>query len=317
MDMLRGILATVALIAAFVLVMVLMGRLMTTQDQQQLRAFVEEREAFAPDTFQVLAELGASLRETSGLAVSRRFPGVVWTHNDSGAGPVIHALRLDGTTLRRFRLNAFASDWEAMSSGPCPHLEGVEHCLYIGDVGNNDADRETVQIYVLPEPDPDSDETDDLAVSTIHFAYAEGPDDTEALAVSPSGRLTLVTKGRSGGLRVYHIEPERWVTSLDTEILELEATGTLPFEPLPAIGRMITGGAYSPSGERLAIRSYTEIFFFQVSENGELDSVAEPCFLFRSEPQGEAVAYLDERVLLTTSEAAAGRNSALYRVVCR
>jgi len=201
--MFKGLLASAALIGAFVVVMVLMGRLMTTQDQQELRDFVAEREAFAPETFELMGRLGASLRETSGVAVSRQYDDVVWTHNDSGDGPIIHALRTDGTTIRRFRLTAFARDWEAMSAGPCPHLEEEEHCLYVGDIGNNDGDRDPVQIYVLPEPDPSSEDGEDLPVATLHISYAGGPDDTEALAVSPEGRITLVTKGRTDGLRVY------------------------------------------------------------------------------------------------------------------
>ena len=34
--------------------------------------------------------------ESSGVAISRQYPGVVWTHNDSGDGPYLYATDLTG-----------------------------------------------------------------------------------------------------------------------------------------------------------------------------------------------------------------------------
>ena len=35
--------------------------------------------------------------ESSGVAVSRTYPDVLWTHNDSGDGPYLYATDLRGT----------------------------------------------------------------------------------------------------------------------------------------------------------------------------------------------------------------------------
>ncbi len=43
-------------------------------------------------------------------------------------------------------------DYEDISIGPGPNGSSYPH-LYIGDVGNNGMDRDTLQIYRFPEPD--------------------------------------------------------------------------------------------------------------------------------------------------------------------
>src|SRR5881394_1013410 len=46
-----------------------------------------------------------SVTEASGLAASRRNPGVLWTHNDAGSTPRLFALSTNGTLLRSFRVS--------------------------------------------------------------------------------------------------------------------------------------------------------------------------------------------------------------------
>src|SRR5688572_5260550 len=64
--------------------------------------------------------------EASGLAISRRNHGVLWTHNDSGNEPDLFALDSSGMEQRRVRLPIRTRDWEALSAAPC--AEG--NCLY-------------------------------------------------------------------------------------------------------------------------------------------------------------------------------------------
>ena len=68
--------------------------------------------------------------------------------HDSGK-PELIAVDTKGRTAGRVSLTAAAvEDWEAMSSGSC---DGG-HCLYVGDIGDNDAARSHVTIYRLREP---------------------------------------------------------------------------------------------------------------------------------------------------------------------
>ncbi len=54
-----------------------------------------------------------SIRESSGIACSRRREGVFWTHNDSGGDPRIYAFNRKGEDL--FRCDDGANDFEAVA----------------------------------------------------------------------------------------------------------------------------------------------------------------------------------------------------------
>ena len=55
----------------------------------------------------------AEIREASGLVASRRHPGVLWVHNDSGDTARIFATRPDGTHLGIYSImGAGSADWE-------------------------------------------------------------------------------------------------------------------------------------------------------------------------------------------------------------
>src|SRR5437899_10812738 len=77
--------------------------------------------------------------ESSGVAVSRTYPDVLWTHNDSGDGPYLYATDLRGTDRGALLVpGAQALDWEDMSLGPCPvaFLPKAGSCLYLADSGD-------------------------------------------------------------------------------------------------------------------------------------------------------------------------------------
>ena len=100
--------------------------------------------------------------ETSGLAVSRQHPGLLWTHNDSGSAAVLFALDTAGTLRGRVRIPIRTRDWEDVSAARCPSGD----CLYIADIGDNRRTRRQVQIYRVPEPAPGDAETAPLRSST-------------------------------------------------------------------------------------------------------------------------------------------------------
>jgi hypothetical protein len=100
------------------------------------------------------------LPEASGLAASRRTPGVLWAHNDSG-DPFVFALTATGGVKGRvFVTGARVWDWEDIAVGPCAN--GT--CLYIADIGDNDRRRQSVTIYRTPEPAPGDAQTERVEV---------------------------------------------------------------------------------------------------------------------------------------------------------
>jgi len=152
------------------------------------------------------------ISESSGLAASRRTPGLFWTHNDSGDKPDIYAFDLRGRDLGTWRIRgAVNRDWEDMASFSL----GGKGWLLIADAGDNNRKRKTSRLYVVPEPRIDPNRpapTGQVDVAmTIDFSYDDGCQDCEAVGVDPnSGTILLVSK--RGKRTVYELplpEPKK------------------------------------------------------------------------------------------------------------
>ena len=253
------------------------------------------------------------LRETSGVSVSRRHPGVLWTHNDSGDKPVIYAINRAGELLGTWTVpGAKAVDWEDLALARCP--ENEESCLYIADTGDNSERRKTVSIYIIPEPVPavGSDTARTAPAREIRFKYPDGAHDVEAIYVDEAGDINLVTKGWARGIVRYavrHVDFGR-----DTVVAALR--DTIPIVALRTMGRLVTGAALSPSGRRVVLRTYSELYFFTRVSQGRLRLEGKPCWLGAAEPQGEGVDFLDDETVLLISEALANQEGSLYEVRC-
>ncbi len=253
------------------------------------------------------------LNESSGVAVSRAHPGLLWTHNDSGDGPTLYAIDLAGTLLGVYRVpGASAVDWEDIALASCPDRPGT--CLYIADTGDNSERRKAPTIYVIPEPPPPTrpDTAETERARALRIRYPDGPHDVEGLAVSPQGDVVLVSKGRDGSVRTYGIP--RAAFAGDSVVPAL--TDTLPIVPQPTMGRWVTGAAFAPSGDRLVVRTYTEIYFFRPVGRGRFRPDGPPCWIGAAEPQGEAIDFLDDTTLVLTSESLPSQLGPVLRVTC-
>ncbi|MFI5208744.1 MAG: hypothetical protein ACHQX4_12115 [Gemmatimonadales bacterium] len=240
------------------------------------------------------------LGESSGVAPSRR-PGVYWTHNDSGDGPFLYATDSTGRDLGAIRIDGATNvDWEDIARGPCPVPSGT--CLYIGDIGDNLAQRNYVIVYVVPEPDPPAGPSDTtrhaLAIDSIRLRYPDHPHDAEGLAVTADGRLLVVTKDLSARARLFSTP----LAGHGTSPVTLDVVCTLQIAINPIRGRLVTGIAISPDQRWLLARTYVSIHAFA------LDSACTP--LVREtgvgipviESQGEGVSFDGPDRIVMTSE---------------
>ena len=238
----------------------------------------------APAPTQVGTVADAAIVELSGLAVSRTNPNELFAHNDSGAGPDVYVLDRAGATMRRVTLaGADAVDWEDIAA-----QNGV---LYVGDIGDNAAQRPEVVVYRLPEPGA----AGEVEAERIVLHYADGPHDAEALFIDPvEQQLVIVTKALDGNSGVY-------ATPLDTPAT-LERVADLSL----GAAQLVTAGDISASGAVIALRTYGTVFVWDRRE-GETIAEAfarEPCEApSATETQGEALALeLDGRGFVTISE---------------
>jgi hypothetical protein len=245
------------------------------------------------------------LRESSGVAVSRRHAGLLWTHNDSGDGPTLYLADTTGGLRAIFEVaGARNVDWEALALGSCaPAQWRGRTCLYIADTGDNEERRTRVVIYAVPEPEslPPGGPAQGLTqpARALRLRYADRPRDAEALAVLGAGRLALVTKGRTGPILRYNIPAEAW----QRDDFTLAAADTLPIVPQMALGRWVTDAASAPDGRHVVVRTYTEVYRFRVGEPRWIQA-GPACGIGLVEPQGEGVDFLDDDRMILTSERA-------------
>lgn len=145
-------------------------------------------------------------RESSGLAASRRAPGRLWTHADSGGEPVLHALDFSGRARGAVRLGGVSNrDWEDLASF---EQDGLAW-LCVGDIGDNAGVHPQVRLHFLPEPDPaalhPAAVTELAPAYTLDVIYEDGPRDCEALAVDArEGAVYLLSK-REAVPRLYRV----------------------------------------------------------------------------------------------------------------
>lgn len=234
--------------------------------------------------------LGVDLAGASGVAVSLGHPGVFWTHDDHGSE--LFAVDDTGGIVTRIQIRPRLRDWEDLALSGCP--DGGS-CLYLADLGDNYEERTDIWIARVREPDP-GDSPARIHADVFPVRLPDGPRDIEALIVLPGERVFAVSKGRNDPVTVY-----RYPGRLRPDTVTLEEVQRLSDSPrfLP---RQITGGAVSPRGNVVALRTYETLRFYRVQAD-TLVPMEDGLVNLRTlrEAQGEGVGIgLDGTVVLTS-----------------
>jgi hypothetical protein len=252
--------------------------------------------------------------ECSGLADSRRNPGIFWINNDSGDGAYLYAVDRQGKTKGVFLVrNAAANDWEDIAYGPGP--DGKGDFLYIADIGDNFKRRTDVTVYRIKEPKIGTTVgTKEVPLLTEEptirrtFRYPDGAHNAEALLVHPkTGILYIVTKEESGVSGVYKFpaEPAEW---WEQNTLTHVGTVTITGEQHP-FADLITAGDISPDGKKVILQSYLRAYELRLPDiakdfdeiwKTKINQIPLPALA-----QGESICYsADGKSIFTSSEKA-------------
>ncbi len=248
------------------------------------------------------------LDEISGLAVSRKNPGVIWVHNDKGGRACVYAIRTDGKLLGIYELDDVSDrDYEDIAIGPGP-APGVDY-LYVGNIGDNDEEYATLDIYRVAEPavDPNQPPQEVLLteVDRIKVDFPQGSRDCETLMVDTNGDLYLATK-LTAPTEIYRC-PYPQSTERKNP-LQLAAVLNLNWRiPVDENYRGPTGGDLSASGGKLVLRGYWTAYLWQRNEGQTVgQALAGPAceiLLPPYEIQGEAIGFdLSGQAYFTLSE---------------
>ncbi|HYP53942.1 MAG TPA: hypothetical protein VEQ42_10410 [Pyrinomonadaceae bacterium] len=238
--------------------------------------------------------------ESSGLAPSRRQPGLFWTHNDAGDGPFVYAFDRDGAKRGTWRVaGARHDDWEDIASGPGP--QPGQSYLYVGDIGDNPIKRPNITVYRVVEPSPapaDAASTrfeprQTEPAEAIVLRYPDGPHDAEALAVHPkTGDIYVITKEAEGPAGVYKAAAQSASAQASPLGATMERVGQVS---APGVfPGMFTGADISPDGRRVVLCDYLAAYELSLGADAPFDDVWKQtplAFDLGQRKQGEAVCY--------------------------
>lgn len=235
-----------------------------------------DREADTPFRLVATAE-SSRLDEISGLAFSARHEDLLWTHNDDGA-PRVHALGTDGSDRGYFDIrDAVNVDWEDMVRIPT----GGTDLLVLADIGDNEARRTNVWLYLVPEPEPGPDgrfSGEVEPVNWISVTYPDGPRDAESIAWDPLRNRLLILSKRDQPPRLYALDGEVALNEREAALAFLGEVTQL--RPPTLRDQAIFGGRtpwisqptaldISPDGRRAALLTYRSLYLFDVPADGD------------------------------------------------
>jgi hypothetical protein len=247
--------------------------------------------------------------EASGMVDSRSQPGNIWIEQDSGSPAELALLGYDGKVKGKITVPTLANrDWEELSIGPGPQA-GVNY-IYIGDIGDNNAQHPTVQIYRLPEPA--SLQAPITQIDRINYRYPQGPRDAEAMFVDPKTRDIYVISKREDKVRLYGLTYPQNTSDLitATDFGELSSFGG-------GLANYVTGAAISPDGNEIMVRTYTAVYYWRREAGQSIPDALQfgtrRTLVTRLEPQGEAICFdKDAKGFFTISEKASAASVNLY-----
>jgi hypothetical protein len=217
------------------------------------------------------------ITESSGL--TREVPGKrYWTVNGSGEAGTAYALNGEGAVTGTLRFKAQPIDIEAIAT--------FGSRLYLADIGDKDKKRQFVTVYFFNNAKPAAGTVPYMAYD---FEYPDGKHDAETLLVDGTGRLYIVTKGKTGGIYAAPGLPSRQALN------KLVRVGSAP--------AYVTDGVFLPGDKQIALRTYVSVKILDAITYRTVAQAATP-----AQPQGESIAVsLNGKSLLVGSEGAASR----------
>jgi hypothetical protein len=238
------------------------------------------------------------VEEASGLAVSTKTPGVIWTHNDDSDDPFLFAVHTNGALLARFYHSSILNDVEDMALGPGP-TNGLSY-IYLGDIGGKFSPgevRSSVRILRMPEPAvslswASSPHYFDFFANVQSFTlvYPDGSFEAETLMVDPVTSDLFIATKQNNSARIYRANLN---TATNNQTLMMSFERTVSFDSA-------SGGAISANGGRIILRNEDQARMWTRCEG---ETVAQalargsfpiPVIGRPNELNGEAIAFLPD-----------------------
>lgn len=228
------------------------------------------------------------LNEISGMVRSEKHPNSFWVHNDSGDEPRIFRVNDALEILQEVHLKGITHiDWEDMAIAK---LDG-DSTLFIGDIGDNEAVRDTLTIYAFQEPDSSIVLIEASQIKVTNLVYEDGPRDAEALLFDPTYLEWVIITKRDSISRVYSSP----ISSHSNGMLSFVGNLNLPQRKnlsLKELNRITTADS-NPKMGLVLVKNYHEIYGYASDSTRLSQLITETTpvrYPYIAELQGEALA---------------------------
>ncbi len=242
-----------------------------------------------------------ALDEASGIAASRKYKNILWSHNDGSQGKIF-AFDTQGNFIAEFKLSNSLihqdSDFEDIAIGPGP-IDGIDY-IYLGDIGDNDSKRKVKYVLRFPEPtiDINNSSTNTQIIKNVDllpFSYPDSARDSETLMIDPLTKDIYHVSKRETFVAVYKMPYPQTIDKLNN----LEKSNTLTIGKSFFDGSGVTGGDISPNGKEILLRDYQNVYYYYRNDNESIIDAFNRVPITISqynlfpfiEPQGEAICW--------------------------
>ncbi len=221
------------------------------------------------------------LEEASGLVASAAHPGYFWTHNDSGNGAELFLIDSEANIAATMPLGTVRNrDWEDITLGPGP--EPGKTYVYVGDIGDNNAQYPYKVIYRLEEPAAIENKTIEH-FDTLFIQLPDGTRDSEALMIDPVSSDMFIVSKREDSVRLYQFA-NTWKSG-DTLTAELK---------IKMLYKLTVAADISVDGTEVLLKNYDHVYYWKREGSEAIANLLarNPIELkYKPEKQGEAIAW--------------------------
>ena len=266
--------------------------------------FVRERAGIA---------YGKDLAEISGMVCGRVTPGYLWVQGDDSYK--VRAMTPEGKFSTTIRLHDSYRDWEGLSGG----VYNDTNYLFVGVFGDNGLSyKDKYYIYYFEEPEVVDGEVK-VEKQIIHFGYPDRKAHNAEVIMYDNieNKIYIVDKWNTfNSTGMVYSMPFSSDMNLDTMHVLTEDCQLGGSNMYVAVGDVAvlfqnpTGGDITPDGKTIMIKNERFMLIWEREMvDGQLESVGKTLArmpkqvtAYKKEPQGEAIAWLDNTTCYTTSD---------------
>ena len=239
---------------------------------------------------------GTEIREASGIADSKANPGFLWVEEDSGNPADLILLGHDGIIGKTIPVSGAQNrDWEdlVLSAGP----ESGKSYLYIGDIGDNNWEYTSYDIYRMEEPQQAASTV--ASFDKLSFLYPDASHDAEAFLVDAASMDIFIITKQDDNSKIYRLAYPQATSGNNMA----EFIADLPYNG-------VVSAAQSPDNKDIIIKTYTKLYYYKRGDGMSIPDALKGDAKeldYNIEAQGEALSFaVDNSGFYTLPEQALG-----------